>query len=153
MAFFYGLLFALPALPSSCFARQNRAIEVIDANFEKHSSGIMRKGAAGSTSLNVYHFKIKLLSDRKIVFDSLWVDGGACRTYVSKENSASNGSAALKKNDAIALEATKINERNSARISPPVPYKGAALLRYYVDGKPFFLTIKNIQFHESSNRP
>ncbi len=151
--FLYRLLFALCVSHVNCFARQNSDLKLLEARFETHSSGTMMKGTNGSNSLNLYHFKIKILSDKTITFDSLWVNGGVCRTKVSKENSGSNGSAAFKKNAAVTLDATKVNEKNKAKISPPIRYEGAALLRYYKDGKPFFLTIKNIQFQESPNRP
>lgn len=134
----------------SSFCKKSESVVLIDATSQYSVSGI--NGGINSTE---YFFKIKIITDEKIDFDSIWIDKKVFTPYLANnKKSISNQPPSFVKNDTIILRVSDLYSKTSAPISnPPIPFKGTALLRYKVKNKISYLIIKTIKSIEGINRP
>ena len=136
------------ALLSAIVCQQSN-VKLIDASSKKWTSGLQGGGSGIE-----YYFKIKILTEQKIEFDSLWIKNKSLKTYLAnKEKSISNGPISFSKNDTIVLRASDLNsKKNAASSGFPINYNGAALIKYFINGKSFYLQVKKIKEIQSVNR-
>lgn len=134
----------------SSFCKKSESVVLIDATSQYSASGI--NGGINSTE---YFFKIKILSGKKIEFDSLWIGKKIFKLYFANNKpSVSNQPISFGKNDTIILRVSDLSSKTSTPISkPPISYEGNALLRYKVKNKISYLIIKTIKSIEGINRP
>ena len=150
--FFLRLLLPVCTLFLSSYSRQDDKVKLIEASYEKRNNGINHDRAGSVRS--EYYFKIKALSKDKITFDSLWMNDAAFKTYLSANRGfITDQAVTFTKNDTVTVRVSETNTGRKSKCIAPIQYVGAALLRYYVNNKPFFLIIKSIQFNDSPNRP
>jgi len=150
--FLLRLLLPVCTLFISSYTRQNSDIKLINASCEIRNNGINRTKASSARS--EYYFKIKILSKEKVTFDSLWMNGASFKTYLSANQKFISGKpVTFAVGDTITVRASETSKENRPKSNAPIRYKGAGLLRYYVNNEPFYLTIDNIKFNNSPNRP
>ena len=143
------LLLAFGGILFSSFLCKKYAIKLIDASSQNWVSGI-QSGGSGTE----YYFKIKILTEQKIDFDSLWVKNESFKTYLAnKGNGISGKPITFSKNDTITLRASDLSKKNNTTLKTPINYKGVALLRYFVKNKEYYLSIEKIKTIPSINRP
>ncbi len=142
----------LPLLVIFCcsFIPKKENIQLIDATYENWTSGIN-----GGGSGKEYYIKIKILTENKIVFDALWVNNKSFKTYLANNRKyVSSAPITFTKNDTITVRVSEnSSQTNIPKVKAPIRYKGDALLRYFINNKPYYLTIQKLQQIDSPNRP
>jgi len=110
-------------------------------------------GAAGSGSGVNYIFNVVLKKDTKLEFDSVWITG---YDTVGISTTQQNGKGEkLKKGSSLTVNASQyfpgeVDRYNGysfeKKVSkPPVDFKGAALLRFFVNGNIYYYAVENMQ--------
>jgi len=103
-------------------------------------------GAAPGKSGITYTLKIKILVAKRVDFKNLWIsqeleDFDVQTFFLDPNKKPAQG-------DSVLLVYTRIDKTPPpVKINLPVPiaYKGAALLEYYVAGRPRYLVIKKFE--------
>ncbi len=153
---FVSLLFSLIFLPTLTRSKikkhssTNAYLELIDAKALRSVSGL--RGGGSSTE---YFFRIKILSDKKTTFDSIWLNHNSFKTYLANNKKiSSNAPISFGKNDTVTVRVsdTKGNSKLT-EVAAPISCQDEAILRYYVNEKSFYLSIKNIKLIIGPNRP
>jgi hypothetical protein len=129
--------------------QQNEHFEVLHATSQEWIAGVH----GGGKGIN-YKVSIKIITDKKVDFDSIWVAGRKLNIKPEKGPGLK-----LAKNDIVTLLAsdyrgssgTKGNKEEE-KINPPFDidnlpfnFEGAALMRYLVDGSEKYLEIAQIK--------
>ncbi len=110
-------------------------------------------GIPGEIGGTEYYFKIKVHTDKKLVFDSLWVKNKGGKAFVAnKSKVVSNTPVSFTKNDTIMVRVSLLDDNKNTTIHSPLKYKGAALLRFYIDNKTKYYPIKEITNVKASKR-
>lgn len=132
------------------FCIKSDYIKLIEATSKYSASGI--KGGTNSTE---YYFKIKILTEEKIDFDSLWIEKKVFNPFIANSKpSISNQAPTFFKNDTITLRVSDLQSKNSSSVATsPIKYKGSALLIYKVKDSSHYLVIKKIKIIQAVNRP
>lgn len=139
-------IFILFSLVSFCIKSD---IKLFEATSQVNKSGI--KGGISSVE---YYFKLKILTNENIEFDSLWINNKVFKPYLSNNKpSISNQAPVFLKNDTITLRVSDLQSKNFSISTPPIKYKGNALLRYKIKGNSHYWTIKKIKSVQGINRP
>lgn len=141
-------IFILLLLASFCI--KSDCIKIIEATSKYSASGI--KGGINSTE---YYFKIKILTEEKMDFDSLWIGKKVFKPFIANSKpSVSNQALTFFKNDTITLRVSDLQSKNSSSVATsPIKYKGSALLRYKVKDSSHYLVIKKIKSIQAVNKP
>lgn len=152
-------------LLGGCIVHKNKAkknyFTLLDASYQNWTAGI-RGGGSGTE----YYFKIKIATDESIVFDTTWINNKALKINVSKNTvgKISNTPPVILQNDTVILRSSVFNPSKDSptykqdnttvtNAKPPIEYTGSALLRYYVNSKPYYFIIEDIRKTEGVNRP
>lgn len=137
---------ALCVLFVACAASNNskpeNTVQLLKADYYSFSQGI--GGGRGMT----YSFYIKVNNtDNDITFDSVWVDNRriVLDESTEKDTLVCTATHTFRPEDSIQGEQT-VNQN----VFPPIKHNGKALLRYYVDGEPNYLTVH--QFNERASK-
>ena len=131
------------------FSIKQSNIKIIEATSEKWTSG-----QNGSGSGTEYSIKIKVLSAEKIEFDTLWINNISLGTFLTQNSSAiSSDPIKITKGETIIVRASDLGSANNKTAPPLAKYKGAGLLRYFVNGKAFYIVIKKFKPIQQTNRP
>jgi hypothetical protein len=152
---------ALPVLLVLAFGSFPKPkFKLLDATSQHWTAGI-----AGGGSGTDYSFKVMVQASGKIRFDSAWLNGKSFLIQAVKGKQF-NPQAEYSKHDTINLRISDFvpgrkpganspseNETTKPRLNPPVPYKGEALIRYYVDNKQHYYTVGQIKKLPSMNMP
>ncbi len=114
---------------------------IIEATYSVSNSGIPDGGSGKE-----YYIKMKVLTDKKIVFDSLWINNTSAKTFLANKSKViSNAPVVFTKSDTIVLCVSLLNDYKIKEvINAPQKYKGAALLSFYIEGKIQYYIIKEI---------
>jgi hypothetical protein len=127
-------------------------LKLLDAKFERSNSGI-----PGQRETNEYYFQFRILSPKKIDFDTFYSAHGASKSYLANSlKLVSDKPATVRKGDTVIV-----------RVSEELPYlpqnesgkkaskfrKGEGKLRYLVDNKINFISLNRIQEFTGTNRP
>jgi hypothetical protein len=113
-------------------------------------------GAYGSGGGINYYFYISFNKDAKIRFDSVWITNGNSFPLTIPTTSVQDSSRRYKTGENISLFSEEyfpgerdyhngIYEEVKKGSLPPINYKGAALIRFYVNNKPYYYTIDEMQ--------
>ena len=113
-------------------------------------------GAYGSGSGINYYFYIAFNKDVKIRFDSVWITNENSFPLTIPNTSVQDSSRRYKYGENISLFAEEyfpgerdyhngIYEEEKKGSLPPINFKGAALIRFYVNNKPYYYTIDEMQ--------
>jgi hypothetical protein len=133
----------------SAFSFKKGDLKLIESTSESWHSGI--NGGGSGTE---YYFKIKIITDKKLVFDSVWVNNKCLASFLSSNNNTITQNPILfSKNDIVSLRVSDLSLSKTPSSVAPIKYKGDALLRYYLNGKIKYLIIKKIVPKQSINRP
>lgn len=130
---------------------QNPPIKLIKATRQKWSAGI-KKGGSGLE----YSFYFIMTSPGNILFDTVWINKKAFKTFVpEKKGSKSGRPVRYISGDTVVVRATEYinNNQSSAVINPPLKYSGSALVRYSFNSKRMYFTIKEISNISSVYQP
>jgi hypothetical protein len=131
------------------FSFRNGDIKLIQCTSEKWVSGI-RGGGSGTE----FYVKVKINTNKKIVFDSLWVNNRWLSIFLLKTSkSISQTSITFAKNDTIIVRASQSNSNQATLLTVPKEINGDGLLRYFVNGKVKHLLIKKIEPIRTNYRP
>ena len=145
----FTIIFASTCFLLFGFSLKQNNVKLVEATSEKWISG--QNGGGSGTE---YFMKIKILTDQKIVFDSLWFNNKSLPTYLSQTNSSiSSEPVSFVKNDIVVVRVSDLSSSANKIIKPPLKYKGEGILRYFVNGKAFYLIIKKFKQIPSINRP
>ena len=122
-------------------------------------------GMAGGGSGTDYAFKVVIQTTAKIKFDSVWLNGKAFLIQAVKGKQF-NPLSEFEKNDTITLKISDLvhgrkpgesntpnTELNKAKATPPVPYKGDALIRYTIANKKHYYSVAQIKKQQPVNLP
>lgn len=149
MKSFIQLVLIIVGCTLSAFSFKKCDLKLIESTSESWHSGI--NGGGSGTE---YYFKIKITTDKKLQFDSVWVNNKCFATFLSSlDNSISQNPILFNKNDIVILRVSDLSLNKTPTSTPPIKYKGDALLRYYINGKVKYITIKNIVPKQNINRP
>ena len=123
--------------------QQQDYVEVLGATSQEFIAGVPG-GGRGIT----YRLTIKINTDRPVQFDSIWVAGR--KLTIRSDKAGQSGDLKSAKNDVVTLlasdykggpgkygrkEEEKLNMAPADPAKAPIAYKGAALLKYVVDGR------------------
>lgn len=137
---------------SSFFYSSKRVIKEINSYSENWVAGVQGGGRGIE-----YYFNFKILTADKIEFDTLWINNKAFKTYLqNNKKTVSDKPITFSKNDTVVVRASEfVNERipTNQVAKAPISYKGTALLRYTVNKKNYYYSIKKIIKKESIYRP
>lgn len=142
--YLHFLLFYLPFLsctPSNLARVSERRSDIIllDSYYEQNTPGY--RTAPKSVE---YYFKIKVTSNNRIEFDSVWINDKRYALFVSRlVGPISNEEFILKKKDSAMVRASTFSVSDS--IVPPIAYDGKALIRFYEGGQKNILLLRS--FH------
>jgi hypothetical protein len=110
-------------------------------------------GAYGSGSGIKYVFDVSFKADVKLKFDTVWIAGG--NGLVFRPMQAVGVDSAFKKGNTFTLYADqyfpgeidryKGKTPDKATSNPPVNYIGKALIRYIVNNKTYYYTVKEME--------
>lgn len=127
---------------------KNPYFSVLSAQSEEFSAG--RRGGERGTE---YTLRVKIVSTKKIQFDSLWVGKKALTVYPARlRGPVSSAPVTFKKGDTIFLKATgPLESELPVTGRTPVAYKGSALVSYRVGGKRYYQVVS--QFTRQNNPP
>jgi hypothetical protein len=132
----------------SSFTSKQSVLKLIDASSEKWISGI--NGGGSGTE---YYLKIKILTAQTIKFDSIWMNDKVFGSYLANnKKSVSNNPTTFSKNDTVTVRVSDFSKNKTIKAKYPIKYTGAALLRYYVNGKIRYLKIDSIKTIPNINR-
>jgi hypothetical protein len=133
----------------SAFSFKNGDLKLIQSTSEKWRSGI--NGGGSGTE---FYIKIKINTNKKIVFDSLWVNNTWLPTFLSNTSkSISQAPITFAKKDTLILRASQLNSNQTNVLASSKKINGDGLLRYFVNGKVKYLLIKKIDSIKTNNRP
>lgn len=138
----------------SLICKHKSAIKLIEATSQEWQSGV--NGGGRGTE---YSFKIKILSSKKIEFDSLWINNDVFKISLSNmSKTISNKPISFSKNDTIKVRTSNFSVSTAKPISltqvtPPKKHNGAAIMRYFVDSSVQYLVIEKITKLKSINQP
>ena len=131
---------------------KNPCLELLHATSQEWIAGVR----GGGRGIN-YKLRIKIKTDKKVEFDSIWVAGK--KLNIKLEEEGQYAELKLSKNYVVTLLAsdymntpgkTGIKEEEKVSSSPvssasaSIEYKGAALLRYMVDGSVKYFEVPDI---------
>jgi hypothetical protein len=113
-------------------------------------------GAYGSGGGINYYFYITFNKDVKIRFDSVWITNENSFPLTIPTTSVQDSSRRYKTGENISLFAEEYfpgerdynygnYEEEKKGSLPPINFKGAALIRFYVNNKPYYYTIDEMQ--------
>jgi hypothetical protein len=143
-------ILAVAFLVCSSYNFQIEDIRVVGATCRRSRNGINRGGYESE-----YLLKTVILSSKRIEFDSLWMHNKPLKTYLaSNRKGISNAPITFSMGDTVTVMAT---DGDDSAIKAPqnnyLPkYKGDAILRYFVDGKPFYIEVKKFKEVDFYNR-
>lgn len=147
--YLHFLLFYLPFLsctPSNLAKVSERRSDIIllDSYYEQNTPGL--RGAPKSTE---YFFKIRLNTNKKVLFDSVWIADSCFPVFVSPlSGPISSTPISYKKNDVILVRASSLSTQ--ANTPPPMAYQGEALIKYSVANQPKFLIVQKVIYQETA---
>ncbi len=125
--------------------------KVLSATSRRWFSGV----ASGGRGID-YSFKVQITTTEPISFDTAWIGNRAYAIAVAKEvGRVSSQPVMISNGDQIVL-LVSIMVRKEVRTSEAessLDHVDQARIMYHVNGKPAFLTVKNIQSQEGHNRP
>lgn len=139
----YFLLYFLPFISCTSFnvaqdKERRSGIVLLDSYYERNIPGLF--GAPTSTE---YFFKVRLNTIEKVLFDSVWIAGHSLPIFVSHlSGSISSTPITYKKNEVILVRASSLSKEGTS--PPPIEYKGEALIKYSVAGRPNFLIVREL---------
>lgn len=147
------LMLGLFACSQKVVKQPNSYFEVLQATSRSWVSGV----PGGGSGID-YRFQIKIKTNRSIQFDSIWVAGK--KQKVKLEKAGEYGEAKLTRNDVVTLFASDYRGSPGKGINPreeqkkhdskadsakaPIPFAGAALLKYTVDGSAKYFEVPAI---------
>jgi hypothetical protein len=127
------------------FTSKQCNVKLIEASVEKRTSGINGGGSSAE-----YYLKLKILTDQKIKFDSLWMNDNVFITYLANnKKSVSNTPITFSKNDTVTVRVSNLRNSKTIKIKPPIKSKGEALLRYFINDKKYYLSINKIKVKQN----
>lgn len=130
------LLFTAFLLINVC---SNKHFTILSATSESWVAGA-KTGGSGVD----YTFKIVVKTSKGLKFDSMWVDNKAIKVQAVK-GTVYDPKSVFVLNDTIKLKATYKVEANPSTQKPPIEYKGAALIRYFVGGKKNYQVVEKLE--------
>ncbi|MCH8902696.1 MAG: hypothetical protein IIA45_02115 [Bacteroidetes bacterium] len=126
----------------------NEYFHVIEATFSKWVAGI--EGGGSGTE---YYFKTYITTREPIGFDSAWIAGAGFRIFIAREQGpVTNQEIQFTSTDTIILRVSA-HDKIKQKVAPPFDYKGAALLRYSLNGIYLYHIIDLMKEVPSTNRP
>ncbi len=130
----------------SCSSSNNstlsKSVQLIKADFYQFSPGI------GPGLGYSYTFYVNINSGVDAKFDSVWVQNSrlSLEQVFIKDSLAFKASILIRPEDPIEGEPIKNSD-----ILPPITHTGKALLRYYINDKPFYLIVNQLNEKPSKN--
>jgi hypothetical protein len=136
-----GLILHFITLYALCFCScSNKHFTILSATSTQIQSGI---NGGGKTI--EYFFKLKINTDKLIIFDSVWVNNKVYPTYLaSRSITISQEPVTFKNHDTIMVRVSQISQVNSIKIKPPIKNNAEAILMYYLLGKKQYYKINKI---------
>jgi hypothetical protein len=143
-------ILAVAFLLCSSYKAQIEDIRIVEATCRRSRNGI-NLGGYGSE----YLLKTVILSSKKIEFDSLWVHNKPLKTFLaSNRRGISNAPVTFRMGDTVTVMASDADD--SVIRTPQNNYlpkkKGNAVLKYFVDDKPFYIVVKKFKEIDFYNR-
>ncbi len=129
----------------------NSYVRLLESWHEAWTAGI----ASGYNSLE-YFFKIKIETDKKIMFDSAWLDKKSFAVFISKQAPVVSGKPMeYGPGDIILLRVSDIQDGHAhlSPTNPPHSHPGEALIRFKTDGKLMYFSIDKIDKRYTPNQP
>jgi hypothetical protein len=127
-----------------------------DTNYFKVTTATSQKwsgGAYGSGSGIKYVFKVAFTADVNIQFDTVWISGGNGLAFRPMQAVVKDSS--FRKNDTFTLYAEQYNPGRIDRYkgktpdkvssNPPLNYTGKALIRFTINNKACYYSVKEIE--------
>jgi hypothetical protein len=142
---------------SSCHSTNKIATEegtplrLLNAEYEEWTAGV-KDGGRGTE----YYFQLNVATSDQVQFDSAWIGGKVFASFVARPSGpVNNQPVSFKKGDNITLRVSDLRLPAAPAASnavPPVNYKGAALLRYRINGKINYLNVPDLTKKTTPNR-
>ncbi|CAN5628657.1 hypothetical protein BH11BAC1_BH11BAC1_10780 [soil metagenome] len=119
----------------------NQPFSLLESFSQEWVAGI--QGGGKSTE---YSFRMIVLTADKMNFDSAWISGNAFNVYLANTSKIiSNRPITFSQSDTITVRASHSSKSKPSISSPPVPYSGAALISYRLNGSTHYFEIKSIE--------
>ena len=149
--FSYLILLIFSVLIIRLFSQFNfpkKNIQLLEASTESWLSG-RNDGKSGKE----FYIKIKILTNQKIEFDSLWFDNTAMPTFLTNNlPSVSDKPITFSKDEIITVRVSFLNSEIISLQKAPVNYTGEGLLRYYVNSKKKYIVIPKFKQNAPQNQ-
>lgn len=148
-------LFILAYLILATNSCQKTNIAFIESTSQNWSGG-----AAGSGRGVNYIIKVKADTGLKVTADSIWLNEK--RLVVRLYRNESNDTITLKameyfpdhqREKNIRQQQSEFPDKESGKIKSPVPFKGVALLRYFIDEKEKYFIVKEFKIQPAIYYP
>lgn len=140
-----AILACMAACGPAFLKQQQVELEVLKATSQEWIAG----APGGGKGVN-YTFDIKVLTDKTIEFDSVWVSGKQLQITPVKSSSAKTGIILFTASEFTGGPGERLKKREEPvgevtnnTATPPIAYNGAALLRYRANGISKFLEIRD----------
>jgi hypothetical protein len=145
---FFIVFFPITILIFANFYFKKTHIQVI----ETYKTNWM-SGRSGNKSGTDYYIKVKIMNNQKIEFDSLWFEDKGMPTFLSQiTNDISDKPITFNKNDTVTVRVSYLNGSQTNLTKAPKNYKSEALLRYFVNGKKYYLSISKFKIEQIPNQ-
>lgn len=120
----------------------NKYFTLTKATSQDWTAGTPRGGTGTD-----YYFDVVINTSQSLTFDSLWIDTKSYALFVSKESTGiSSEPVSFSKGDKIVVRASVLSNKNHETSSvSPVPFTGAALMRYTIKSKQAHFIVSEIE--------
>jgi hypothetical protein len=134
-------------------SEESTPLRLLNAEYEEWTAGV-KDGGRGTE----YYFKLNVATSDKVQFDSAWIGGKVFASYVAHKGMGkpvTTQPVTFKKGDDITLRVSDLQLPSAPMATtavPPINYKGAALLRYRINGKINYLNVPDLTKKSTPNR-
>jgi hypothetical protein len=148
--FFLNSLVCTFDISESC-CKRDQPFKLLSASQQTWTAGVASAGSGTE-----YYFSIKIISPKKIVFDSVWIGNKIFPSFVTRKKAPITGGSFLyQKGDTITVRVSALTKRPGKEViaKPFIKCKGAASIGYLINGKRRYICVEKITQQPSVNLP